>query len=104
MLSEKEHVCCKNEHFNHEHTDFHHIVLDPRTVHVAVLNNADWLNSARRFDNRTLRKTAYSQYVLWRWGHLGYGNHRVIPSCIVWKIRDQYPEPEGGEYMGYMEY
>ena len=102
MLNEKERVCCRNEQYNHEHQKKFHIVLDERTVRVAILNNADWLNSPRRFLPATFRKTSYRQYVLWRWGHLGYGNRRVIPSCIIWKIRDAYPEPDG-EYMGYMK-
>ena len=103
MIEGKERVCCRNDTYNHEHPDFYHIVLDERTIRVAILNNADWLNSARRFHPATFRKTAYRQYVLWRWGHLGYGNRRVIPSCIIWKIRDSFPEPDG-EYMGYMDY
>ena len=102
MIESNERVCCRNETFDHEHDDFHFIVLDQRTLRIAILNNADWLNGPWRFTPATCRKAAYRQYILWYWGHLCFGNRRVIPSCIVWKIRDQYPEPDG-EYMRYMD-
>jgi hypothetical protein len=40
--------------------------------------------------------------MLARHGYLVKGNRRVCPSCVVLKIRQQYPSVTG-VYMGYRE-
>ena len=45
--------------------------------------------------NRSLRFAAYKQFVWWIFKSLGKGNRRVIPSCVIWKIRNNYPESNG---------
>ena len=50
--------------------------------------------------NDNFRHAAYRQFVLWRFGHLGSGNRVVIPSCVVWAIRDRYPSADG-TYTGF---
>ncbi|KAL3889936.1 hypothetical protein ACJMK2_002252 [Sinanodonta woodiana] len=35
----------------------------------------------------------YRQFVSWIWHHLGKGNRRILPSCMVSKIRDTFPDP-----------
>ena len=45
--------------------------------------------------NRSLRFAAYKQFVWWIFKNLGRGNRRVIPSCVIWKIRNKYPESNG---------
>ena len=55
-----------------------------------------------RDDNstRAFRKAAYRQFILDRDGHLGKGNRKVCPSCLVKTVRGHYPS-QTGAYMGY---
>lgn len=45
--------------------------------------------------NRSLRYASYKQFIWWIFKSLGKGNRRVIPSCVIWKIRNTYPESDG---------
>ncbi|KAL3873834.1 hypothetical protein ACJMK2_036919 [Sinanodonta woodiana] len=29
---------------------------------------------------------------IWIWTHLGKGNRRILPSCVISKIRDTFPD------------
>uniref|UniRef100_A0A8C5N7B2 P2X purinoreceptor 7 intracellular domain-containing protein n=1 Tax=Gouania willdenowi TaxID=441366 RepID=A0A8C5N7B2_GOUWI len=51
--------------------------------------------------SKQLRHAAYHQYVMWQYGALGRGNRVVIPSCVVWRIRDCFPDLLG-HYTGYI--
>lgn len=76
-------------------------VLDLHVLVAAVHNRNDLF--ALQDDirsNRTLRHTSYRQFVLWKYGYLGSGNRVVIPSCVVCKIRNHYPELNG-QYTGF---
>ena len=46
------------------------------------------------WSNRSLRYAAYKQFVWWVFKYLGKGNRRVLPSCVLWKIRDMYPQAD----------
>ncbi|KAL3842816.1 hypothetical protein ACJMK2_020800 [Sinanodonta woodiana] len=35
----------------------------------------------------------YRQFVSWIWHHLGKGNRRILPSCVISKVRDTFPDP-----------
>ncbi|XP_062599370.1 P2X purinoceptor 7-like [Saccostrea cucullata] len=41
--------------------------------------------------NEVLRHIAYRRFVFWVWHRLGRGNRKVLPSCVVNKIRDRFP-------------
>ena len=45
--------------------------------------------------NRLSRFAIYKQFVWWIYQRLGRGNRRVLPSCILWKIREHYPRANG---------
>ena len=53
------------------------------------------------FSMSSFCKAAYRQFILWEHGYLGKGNRRIIPSCAVKKVREQYPAPDN-VYMGFM--
>ena len=103
MPKQRENVCCKNDERNHEHPDFHLIVLDDTVLGVAMKNNSDlWYYTFDVNNNACWRFTAYRQYIMWHWGKLGYGNRKVIPSCVVRKIREKFPDPNNN-YTGFLD-
>lgn len=50
--------------------------------------------------NRSFRFASYTAFTWWVHGKLGRYNRRVIPSCVIWKIRDMFPE-ESGTYVNF---
>ena len=52
-------------------------------------------------DNNAMRHGAYTAYTLMVYNRLGAGVRRVIPSCVVWAIRERYPE-RTGQYTGFI--
>lgn len=52
------------------------------------------------FLRRSLRHAAYRQLSWWVHGYLGKSIWRVIPSCVVKKIRAEFPA-QNGLYTGY---
>ena len=52
--------------------------------------------------NKSYYFAAYKQFIWFVYKRLGKGNHRMILSCVVWKIRETFPE-EDGLYIPYTE-
>lgn len=103
MEKQEERICCKNAFKNHEHPLFENHILTEHNLELAMQNNADFLNYPfDPYNNECWRYTSYRQYILWVWGKLGRRNRKVIPSCIVCKIRDRFPDPNG-KYTGFMD-
>ena len=44
---------------------------------------------------RNYRYTSYKQFTWWIHSRLGKGVWKVIPSCVVWSIRKNYPSENG---------
>ena len=54
--------------------------------------------------NKKLRYIAYRQYVHTTHGRLGDAIRVILPSCVVRRIRQEWPAPEGQAYEGYKDY
>jgi hypothetical protein len=52
-------------------------------------------------ENNKKCKAMYCIFTCLKYGHLGKGNMIPIPICIIEKIREMFPSPDGN-YMGYM--
>ena len=52
-------------------------------------------------ENNKKRKAMYRLFTYIKYGHLGKGNRIPIPICVIEKIREMFPSPDGN-YMGYM--
>nr|XP_020514182.1 P2X purinoceptor 4-like [Labrus bergylta] len=48
----------------------------------------------------SLRHCAYRQYISWRLGVPPADTHPIIPRCCAWRIREEYPSPDG-QYSGF---
>lgn len=71
------------------------MVTDNDVVTTAANTYNDVTVRKKELDNKTLRHAAYRNYVMWKYGHLGKNNRVVIPSCVVWLIRNKWPAADG---------
>lgn len=77
-------------------------ITHPDVLELCIRNAGDIRNDREDNSTRAFRKAAYRQFTLARYGHLGKGNRQVCPSCVLLKIREQYPSVTG-VYMGYRD-
>ncbi|KAL4148699.1 hypothetical protein QTP88_002869 [Uroleucon formosanum] len=121
MLSDIECLCC-NELPNLEkirnqerkcitlHQSFSKLILDKEilniTRHNLILKTKNRINKKKlgqhHPENKTWRFICYKQYMSWvnSWIAMGRGYRVVLPACVVQKIREEYPEPNG-IYVGF---
>lgn len=102
MPQEVENKCCGLKKCITMTSRFAKLCLDPDVLELCIRNTGDIRNDREDNSRRAFRKAAYRQFILARYGYLGKGNRRVCPSCVVLKIREQYPSVTG-VYMGYRE-
>ena len=115
MPTTKESVCCKeireacdkmtqNEACITCHQAFESVCLDPDVLQTALVlvANVRFHHYCQPIQAKTYRLAAYRQFTYWIHSRLGRQVRRVIPACVVNKIRQQYPEPFG-HYSGYQE-
>lgn len=67
------------------------LVLRRSTLEAALLYRDPLDLPTGLHQTKTLRHYAYRQYIFWRFGEQADGSHPVIPSCCVWRIREEYP-------------
>ena len=103
MAREIENKCCRQRTCISTTARFNKLCLDHDVLQLSIRNTGDIRNDREDNSMRSFRKAAYRQFILARHGHLGKGNRRVCPSCVVLKIRAQFPSVTG-VYMGYREH
>ena len=103
MAQEVENKCCKPKKCITLTSRFAKLCLDPDVLELCIRNRSDIRNDREDNSTRAFRKAGYRQFILARHGHLGKGNRRVCPSCVVLKIRERYPSVTG-VYMGFREH
>ena len=82
---------------------FETIVLNRDVLSVAIVHHSDVYRDGRQYEPSDYRKAAYWQWTMWQCGYLGGGVRKVVPSCVVWCVRDKYSAPYGN-YLGFKEY
>ncbi|XP_058509716.1 P2X purinoceptor 7-like isoform X1 [Solea solea] len=115
MPTEGENVCCRetlkvirrmNELPDTPTCMIYHPGLEPNCLNPYTLQN---MNNIYRADygplrGRTIhdryRHLAYRSFVSWCWGYLGRRVRVVISSCVVCRIRQEFPDL-AGQYVGF---
>lgn len=100
MPSEEENVCCKKRTCVTSYVMFNTICIDREVLQLAIRARCDIRADEPDYSTQSYLKAAYRQYTLWKYGKLGRGNRKILPSCVVLSIRHGYPAPDGN-YMGF---
>ena len=95
-------VCCRQRCCNTTFEFFDTSVLDIDVLTIAIHRRYDNYGDEPLFTPAEYRKAAYRQYIIWQHTYLGRGNHKVIPSCVMWAVTNRYPAPDG-QYLGFKE-
>ena len=98
-----ENVCCRKKPCVTTTEVFENIVINRDVLSVAIVDRHDVLVEDITYTPETHRKSANRQWILWRIGYLGRGVRRVVPSCVVWAVRDRFPA-RNGCYLGFKKY
>jgi len=100
MPTPEENKCCQRRECITSYELFSNLCIDRHVLELAIRARCDIRVEPLDFSMASFRKAGYRQFVLWEHGYLGKGNRRIIPSCAVTKIRNQYPAPDN-VYMGF---
>ena len=104
MPRPEEQLCCRKRAglciLQTAEVEIDDVVLRRNVLLVAIRHTNDLFAYNEQLNNNNFRHAAYRQFVLWRFNRLGSGNRVVIPSCVVWSIRDSYPSDDG-TYTGF---
>ena len=106
MDNPNENICCRQLPYITLTETFDSVVLDRNVLSMAILSRSDLFADEPEYTPASYRKAGYKQFTMWFHGfyaYLGRGDHKVIPSCVIWKVRDEYPATDGN-YLGFKEY
>ena len=100
MPDPDENKCCNRVICVTSYQIFRKICVDRDVLRLQILARCDLRAEPMEFTTNSLRKAAYQQYALLKYGKLGRLNRRILPSCVVTMIRKSYPDPND-QYMGF---
>ncbi|XP_028681326.2 P2X purinoceptor 7 isoform X2 [Erpetoichthys calabaricus] len=92
-----EQLCCRRSNGQCITTSelFSRLVLDRRTLELALLYEDPLLDLCNENIICKLRHCAYRQYIEWRFGSISPGGTAVVPRCCVNKVRHKFPSASG---------
>ena len=95
-----ERVCCKMRMCVTTTETFQDVVLNRNVLLVCIIDHGDYMGEDATYTPASYRKAGYRQYILYSHGFLGKGNRKIVPSCVLWKVRDHYPASDN-VYLGF---
>jgi P2X purinoceptor 7 len=98
--TEEENKCCAKIRCTTSFVTFLSTCLDRDVLVMAYRGRSDLRAEEPDYSMNNFRKTAYHQYILWRYKKWGRGNRKVCPSCLVLAIRHVY-RADDGLHMGF---
>ena len=114
MITYTESLCCQDTNEVPEElfegqkcitrsSGFRMVCLEKPVLHASLsaLNHLRG-DSMENLDKSSYRFAGYKQYTFWVHNYLGKGVRKVIPSCAVWKIRNEY-KADNDVYVPFME-
>ena len=75
-------MCCGQSSCITSCIKFLKVCLEKDIFEIAIIARANYRADKINFRNNDYRKAAYCQFCLWRYGKLGKGNRRVLPSSL----------------------
>jgi len=51
--------------------------------------------------SKEIRFALYRTAAIFCFGHLGRGNRKELPTCVMSEIKDAFPAPSGEGYVGF---
>ncbi|XP_029115542.1 P2X purinoceptor 7 [Scleropages formosus] len=93
----QEQLCCRQSRGRCISTSpaFERLALGRPLLESVLLYRDPLLDLSTEAAPRLLRHCAYDVYIDWRFGAEREGACPVVPSCCVWRIREEYPSPDG---------
>ena len=102
MAREIENKCCRLRICMITEQHFNDVVLNGNVLATCMAASRDNFPRDIPRTNESYRHYAYKQYTYLQHGYLGAGNRRVVPSCIVLRVRREYPSPTN-TYRGFID-